>query len=187
MADDAVSSVTYSAPVLDSVQADGSNFVLQWSLPSSSENPSGGFDIIIDGVDTNTTYRTTALSTIIGGLSTGSHCFSIQARYSQADPDEFLNSNEVCSDSGVVDADDDNDGYPVSQDCNDNDASINPDAEEISGNGIDENCNGMDDDTVLAEAQVEVGRVDITSTWKTVTLSSTFNDPVVIIGPPTLS
>lgn len=42
--------------------------------------------------------------------------------------------------------DNDGDGYNQNVDCNDNNASINPDAEEVCGDGIDNNCNGEIDE-----------------------------------------
>ncbi|MFZ1986947.1 MAG: DNRLRE domain-containing protein [Desulfatitalea sp.] len=56
------------------------------------------------------------------------------------------NSNEVSFSQNIsVPADSDRDGYSVSQgDCNDANASIRPNATEICGDGIDQNCNGSD-------------------------------------------
>jgi hypothetical protein len=52
----------------------------------------------------------------------------------------------VCESFTETITDADQDGYDIEcdNDCNNNDAAINPGAEEICGNGIDENCDGSD-------------------------------------------
>lgn len=69
-----------------------------------------------------------------------------QLFYRDADGDGYGNSNQAVQSCLAVPPP----GYvSLPGDCNDNNPNINPGAPEIPCNGIDENCNGMSDDTVL--------------------------------------
>ena len=50
-------------------------------------------------------------------------------------------------DTGYVEHDDDGDGWPLDEDCDDGSADIHPEAEEICDDGVDNDC----DDAVDAD------------------------------------
>lgn len=68
-----------------------------------------------------------------------------------ADPD--CENDQACKDIPLVDTDDD--GYNDNVDCDINDASIHPDAPEICGDDIDQNCSGAADETCEGDPTVD--------------------------------
>jgi hypothetical protein len=95
----------YPAPMLSSAKLENGNYVLNWSLPANpTGTPAGGYDIFIDGIDTNATWRATGTSQTISGLDTKvAHTFKLEARWTQADPSEFPQSNELLVEAAAGD------------------------------------------------------------------------------------
>ena len=83
-------------------------------------------------------------------------CFETSIYYRDLDNDGYGNPYES------IDASSQPPGYVLnSEDCDDSDSAINPGAEEVCGNGIDEDCDGVDSEC----REVPVGAV-LTSTGR---------------------
>lgn len=77
---------------------------------------------------------------VVNGLSVGQHTFSVRS-YDPADESVSATVERTWT---IVAIDDDGDGAPIPADCNDGNPASYPGAAEVPGNGLDENCDGLD-------------------------------------------
>jgi hypothetical protein len=69
----------------------------------------------------------------------------------------FLQGVPRCDAAPPPPPDQDADGFPAAQDCNDLDAAIRPGALEVPGNAVDENCDGLREALPVISASISAG------------------------------
>lgn len=77
----------------------------------------------------------------------GANCatFGFSAGFLQCTVDCRIDTSQC---SGISAEDEDDDGYPAGEDCDDRDPEVNPGMPEIPGNGIDDDCNPATPDEI---------------------------------------
>ena len=87
--------------------------------------------------------NTRAAAAVLLGLAIGLNGCSVQSKYGVADTG--AQAEYGVPDTGLYE-DADEDGWTRADgDCNDDDATIHPDATETAGDSVDSNCDGADD------------------------------------------
>lgn len=109
-------------------------------------------------------------ATDVTGDGVDSNCDDIEQCFSDYDNDGYIVSYSSAIISIDEDCDDDHEAYDTAPlgDCDDYDASIHPGAEEICGDGIDQDCDGEPDPVCFLE-----------ETWLTASELELFGDPAL--------
>ena len=94
-----------SRPILDGVSLNNGVYTLHASMPVGSAKPAGGFKSIVNNIPQTDISHT--ISRSISGLNTTeTHCFRVEARWTDFSPTRFAGSNEICHFGSAVTATD---------------------------------------------------------------------------------